>query len=414
MKDIKIVIGANYGDEGKGLMTDYFASKVTNGIVVRFNGGAQAGHTVTTPDGKRHIFGHFGAGTLAGLPTYLSEFYVVNPLLFMKEHQVLKDLGIAPETYIDPNCIVSTPYDMMINQIVEEFRGENRHGSCGVGVNETIERSAHLEYKITINELRPLFYDGISPFKYSLLMNNFRQKVKKIQTTYVYNRLKELGVTSVSVKFAKHLASEAILDTYMADLYKMCSRSSLLQIEGILDYNSIIFEGAQGLLLDQDYGVNPYTTPSNTGMKNVVELLEKAGLQDNPIEIIYASRCYLTRHGAGPLSYEVFNKPYDEVLDPTNVPNDFQGTLRFAYFNLKSFKDATSNDLEYAGGFKYTYSVAITCLDQIGNDILKYRNEKEHLRLASIADFVAKVQKETGVKKIYASYGPTRSTVREE
>lgn len=62
MKDIKIVIGANFGDEGKGLMTDYFSQK-SNSIVVCSNGGAQRGHTVTTPTAIRHVFHHFGSGT---------------------------------------------------------------------------------------------------------------------------------------------------------------------------------------------------------------------------------------------------------------------------------------------------------------------------------------------------------------
>ena len=65
------VIGANYGDEGKGLITDYLCRQVENPLVIRFNGGAQAGHTVTTPEGIRHIFSHFGSGTLAGA-SYLS------------------------------------------------------------------------------------------------------------------------------------------------------------------------------------------------------------------------------------------------------------------------------------------------------------------------------------------------------
>ena len=69
MKNIKVVIGANFGDEGKGLMTDYFASKSNKSLVVRFNGGGQAGHTVTTKDGRRHVFHHFGSGIFAGADT---------------------------------------------------------------------------------------------------------------------------------------------------------------------------------------------------------------------------------------------------------------------------------------------------------------------------------------------------------
>ena len=71
MKTVKIVIGANFGDEGKGLMTDYFASKNNNSIVVMHNGGAQRGHTVVTPEGIRHVFHHFPQGLIQELqPIY--------------------------------------------------------------------------------------------------------------------------------------------------------------------------------------------------------------------------------------------------------------------------------------------------------------------------------------------------------
>ena len=87
MKEIKVVIGSNWGDEGKGLFTDYFSSQHKDGIVVRFNGGSQASHTVTTSDGNRHAFSHFCSGTLSGLPSYLSSFFIANPILFRKEFE---------------------------------------------------------------------------------------------------------------------------------------------------------------------------------------------------------------------------------------------------------------------------------------------------------------------------------------
>ena len=85
MNHAHVVIGANYGDEGKGLMTDYLADKYQAEVVVRFNGGAQAGHTVVTPAGQRHVFSHFGSATLSGSRTFLSKHFVANPILFLKE-----------------------------------------------------------------------------------------------------------------------------------------------------------------------------------------------------------------------------------------------------------------------------------------------------------------------------------------
>ena len=155
--DIKVVIGANYGDEGKGLMTDYFASKYKNPLVVCSNGGAQRGHTVVTPTGLRHVFHHFGSGTLCGAMTYLPSSFVVNPMIFAEEYQELKKLtGKVPIIYINKRCKISTPFDMMINQILEECRGEDKHGSCGVGVWETIVRSENCDldddWKVVISD----------------------------------------------------------------------------------------------------------------------------------------------------------------------------------------------------------------------------------------------------------------------
>ncbi len=141
-KTARVVIGAQFGDEGKGRVTDHYAAEVGgDGIVIRFNGGAQAGHTVVTPDGLRHVFSHVGSGAFAGAATFLSRFFVSNPILFLKEMAILAAKGVELRIYVDPHGPVTTPYDMMINQIVERERGGNRHGSCGVGFGETIERS---------------------------------------------------------------------------------------------------------------------------------------------------------------------------------------------------------------------------------------------------------------------------------
>jgi len=81
MNEANVVIGANYGDEGKGAAVDRLATEAgAQCLVVRFNGGAQAGHTVETPDGRRHVFSHFGAGSFAGARTFLSRFFVSNPI----------------------------------------------------------------------------------------------------------------------------------------------------------------------------------------------------------------------------------------------------------------------------------------------------------------------------------------------
>ena len=132
MKNIKVVIGANFGDEGKGLMTDYFCSnfdkneKVLN---VRFNGTCQAGHTVVKGE-KRHIFSHFGAGSFnENVVTFLTSDFYVNPILFNSEYEKLVKLGVKPIVIVDSNAPVITFYDMLYNRVIETSRGKDRHGS---------------------------------------------------------------------------------------------------------------------------------------------------------------------------------------------------------------------------------------------------------------------------------------------
>ena len=90
MQKIKVIIGASYGDEGKGLATDFFGAqgKEKNGTInVLTNGGPQRGHTVELPDGRRHVFKHFGAATFRGAVTYFAEQFLVNPMEFLREYE---------------------------------------------------------------------------------------------------------------------------------------------------------------------------------------------------------------------------------------------------------------------------------------------------------------------------------------
>lgn len=285
MKDIKIVVGSNWGDEGKGLMTDYFSQK-PNSIVVCSNGGAQRGHTVTTPDGIRHVFHHFGSGTFNHASTYLSEDFIVNPIIFKQEYNELMKLGYIPNVYINQNCMLTTPFDMMANQIIEEDRGENKHGSCGLGIFETIKR-----YKA--------------------------------------------GITNV--------------DSHIREYY-------LKQFER----ENIVFEAAQGLLLDQNNTEYfPHLTPSNTGIKNPKRIIENVEWNDEiNVETCYVSRTYLTRHGAGKFPSECNKRFINEYMfDKTNVPNPFQDTLRYGTLDLEELYSRCSNDI---GNFGDKKSIAIT------------------------------------------------------
>lgn len=136
------VIGLAFGDCGKGLFTDYLCRARSAHTVMRFNGGAQAGHNVILPDGRHHTFSQFGAGTFnPGVATVLSAPVVVHPTALLVEETYLQRAGISDaldRLLIDARCLVTTPYHEAAGRLRERARGAAAHGSCGVGFGETV------------------------------------------------------------------------------------------------------------------------------------------------------------------------------------------------------------------------------------------------------------------------------------
>ncbi len=390
------VIGSGFGDEGKGLMTDAISAGFGGGcLVVRFNGGAQAGHTVTLASGERHVFGHFGAGTLAGAPTFLSRFFVVNPILFLKERaQLIKTVkGNLPEVYADRDALLSTPWDMMINQAIEQSRGGARHGSCGIGFGETIERCLSPIYRTTVNDLSD--------------MGGLIKKLNLIRDRYVPERLKAIGLNRLPSPFDTVLTDPEVLRNFAEDASLFENRVTVTDA-GILNKTErIVFEGAQGLLLDEYHRWFPHVTRSRTGLANVLILAREAGIKR--IDVSYMARAYLTRHGTGPLPFEVPEKPYEGIVDLTNIPNAYQGALRFAWMNLDLLSETVANDLGQARNMDIRPELVVTCVDQVG-DSLSFVNGNR-LRVSRPADAIRLACARLGFSRCRISEGPTRETV---
>jgi adenylosuccinate synthase len=376
MEYVSVVIGASYGDEGKGLFTDYLVknpipAKMPNKklpiAVVRFNGGAQAGHTVTTDEGIRHVFHHFGSGTLRGAPTILSRFFVVNPRLFLKEAlelNAITDKKIS--IFVDPDAPITTPFEVYINQEIEKARGAFRHGSCGVGFGETLEREDK-DFSLTM---------------YDIASRGIKNKLEKIQNEWLPARLKNLGLDP------EFKLPENTIDIFMEDINEFIKLVNIMPDTSAMNlFNHIVFEGAQGLRLDQNSEDFPYVTRSNTGLENVSVLLEN---YNGEIDVYYISRSYLTRHGAGPLKGE-FPSPFYSVMDKTNVPNPYQGTLRFASLDFERMANDVKKDKEHLAKDFNTYGVMTWC-NVIGNEILD--------------TLVNNFSNAIDAKNIYLSYSP--------
>lgn len=357
MTNIKVVIGSNFGDEGKGQMTDYFCNQATsnkeNCLVVMSNGGSQRSHTVTTPDGLRHAFSHFGSGTFVGADTYYPKQFIVNPMNFRKEYEELESLGYKPLIHMHPDCILTTPFDMIINQIVEESRGDNRHGSCGMGIWETIVRDG-----MRVGGLRDLVFNKAIDYLYD------------IRDNYLPNRLKNLGVKNINKEWENIIKSEGLILNYLSDVYFMTAQVGDFTKDTILkSYDNIVFENGQGLLLDQNIqGYGEHTTPSNTGLKNPLEIINSVFKEDEyNLEVCYVTRSYMTRHGAGRFDTECKKEDINpDMVDLTNVPNPHQGSLRYGKLDLNELVDRIKND---SRNIKTYISLAVTHMNEYQIDI---------------------------------------------
>lgn len=330
MKNVKIVIGANFGDEGKGLMTDYFTSG-PNDIVVLSNGGAQRGHTVTKTNGIRHVFHHFGSGTFNGAATYFPREFILNPMVFRQEYEELSRLGYYPVSYGGIGSMVTTPWDMMANQIIESHRGTGKHGSCGMGIFETIQRERA----------------GIKSKEYDRILSYYNKRFADL----------EICLSSDDKDL---FYSEGIRDHYKEDCLFMRRHICGLTDGSLNAFKTIVFENGQGLMLDQNNTAYfPHLTPSNTGVKNPKAIIDRIKWNEPlDIEVCYVTRTYLTRHGAGYLPRECKKEDINpDMIDETNVPNPHQDSLRYGMLDLHELYERCMNDL---AEWKVKKSFAVT------------------------------------------------------
>jgi adenylosuccinate synthase len=329
MKRARAVIGASFGDEGKGLTVDYLCGKGDVGVVVRYSGGAQAGHTVVTPEGERHVFRTVGSGAFHGVPTFLSSFVSVNPIALFLELQQLDKLGVRPELFASPQCLVTTFADVIINRRLEDARGAGRHGSCGLGISETIERSRIPELSITMADV----FNGGAGL--------------------------ETKLAEICDRYASFRTGKPIDEPKMAEGFLRACKELPRAVfpAGIGQCKDPCFEGSQGLLLDMGNAEYfPHVTRSHTGLKNVMELCAQAGIER--VEPYYVTRTYLTRHGAGPLPGEDVGLSYP---DDTNGENHYQGRLRFAPLDAPALHQRVGTDALPAKN----YRLVVTHRDQL-------------------------------------------------
>ncbi len=356
------IIGSGWGDEGKGLATDALSAKLgeqgRDVTVVRSNGGAQAGHGVTMSDGRHHVFHHIGSGSFRGAATHLSRFFVSHPIVFFSELEDLARKGVRDlQITADPRSPITTPWDMAINQAAEIARGGDKHGSCGLGFGETLERQEN----------------GPSLTMQDLTSPDLMSRVREISSVWVPARLAALGITDIPDHLRPVLSNApGFIGRFAKDLHGYRANVSLMSDDTLGNRDAVIFEGAQGLQLDMDLGVFPHVTRSHTGAKNMVEIARGAGTTD--LEAIYMTRAYATRHGAGPFPLDRGTTPLPgtHVIDRTNGANEWQDAIRYAPLDLRELDRIISADLARSAGqgVSIDHGLGVSCLDQLGDKLL--------------------------------------------
>lgn len=316
---IPIIIGLQFGDEGKGTSVDFFCSQSPIDWVVRFSGGPQTAHNVVTSDGKEHTFAQFGSGTFQGAGTILSKHMLVNPFNLAMEADRLWDLtdhDPLNRTFISENALLITPLHVAANRQREINRGGDAHGSCGEGIGET--RS----YAIYETPNNPMVMGDLLQDRAIL------QAKMQAYKDYLVSNLEN---------FTNEFNIEETLDSYELLLsdrpVNIISDDRLHQI--LTDAEGrLIFEGSQGILLDEAFGFHPHTTWSDITAQNAISLLEAAGYTDENYEIFGIMRTYMTRHGYGPFPSEFLSDRSEDYPEKHNTWGRFQGSWRIGMLDL--------------------------------------------------------------------------------
>lgn len=289
---VDVILGLQWGDEGKGKIVDLFAERYD--IIARFQGGPNAGHTIHFDDKK--IILHTVPSGISSVKTInvIGNGVLIDPYIFRKEIQMLADEGIDPEKnlLISKRAHLITPSHRLLDAALEKFRGNEKIGS-------------------TLKGIGPAYTDKIA--RQGLRTGDieaalFEEKLLQIETNH-FRIIKSLGY-EISDFFIEQMNYSEYLEKWKDSLNVLKSfkhiDSELYLNEAISRNKTILAEGAQGTLLDIDFGSYPFVTSSNTTAGGVCTGL---GIPPSAISRIYGIfKAYCTRVGSGPFPTELMNR----------------------------------------------------------------------------------------------------------
>ncbi len=426
-------------------------------LIIRANGGAQAGHGVVLPDGRSHIFAQFGAATFVpNVRTHLSRHFVLHPLRMLVEEEFLRRAGVDDafdHTTVSENALVITPFHEIANRLREYAHGANRHGSCGIGVGETVRDSIE-NASLPPIRAKDLRENDLADRLYDL-------RWKKKEQLHALGILKACwNVPEAQADIAALLSVDAVTD-YIDALAPFLRRAQIVD-DGILadafaraeeawlladllygdqgkgttvDFlararvgrNAIVFEPAQGVLLDEWRGFHPYTTWSTCTLDNPEAMLAEHRFKGT-VRRLGIVRAYATRHGHGPFVTEDAGLTV-RLPDPPSAAAKWQGAFRVGWFDAVAVRYAIACVGRLDG-------LVVTCLDRLrdeaewkicarydtGRDIplgphrdLAFQERLTNSLFESVpayepttrATHVASIERELGLPALLTSHGPT-------
>lgn len=381
MYNIEYVCGLGYGDEGKGRIAAYVATKydTDDTISVLCSGSSQRGHTMVDENGVRHVFHHFGCATMYGYHNYIDKRFYSNPMMFRMEWEELASKGITPVVYLNKNSHLVLPYHILADQCYVEVRRASDDvvdSSCGCGVWQSVyyDTFGDNQYNTDIKTL-------MNRDKFDICAKHFRNLERFVD---VMVRDTDGDVDSEIInKYWKFINNDNLWKNYWEDLNFMLEHCTLVDtINDVKDagYNNYIIELSQGLLLDRVYATDGHATTCATSPSAYQEFVDNLGRTICNVSLNFVTRWYLTRHGYDVDSHsEMMNHSLaalginSDNVNETNVYNEWQGNFNYGFLSLSKIYSLVNDECD---SFNCTVKVRtfITCFDQVTDKVYLHQD----------------------------------------